>query len=97
MALSSRSPFGHALYVSDTAAGSILKIEDDGSITPVISGLTNPGSIQFSPEGYMMVVYDGKYLLRVDGEAGTEEQQTENFDGMPPANKSDIEGAGSSG
>jgi hypothetical protein len=66
MALSSSGPLGHALYVSDAAAGKILKL-DVGTTEPVITGLTKPGEMQFNPlNGDLLIVCDeGKSLLWV--------------------------------
>ena len=58
--------FGRALHASDPLTGSILKVGDNGSTTPVISGLTKPGDLSFNPtNGDLLVVCDGKYLLWV--------------------------------
>ncbi len=67
MALSRSGPFGHALYVSDAAAGKVLKVTADGTIKPVISGLVKPGEMQFNPvNGDLLIVCDeGKSLLWV--------------------------------
>jgi tetratricopeptide (TPR) repeat protein len=67
MALSSSGPFGHALYVSDAAAGKVLKVTSDGTIKPVITGLIKPGEMQFNPvNGDLLIVCDdGKSLLWV--------------------------------
>jgi hypothetical protein len=66
MALSSSGPFGHALYVSDAAAGKIFKV-DGGTIKPVINGLIKPGEMQFNPQnGDLLAICDeGKSLLWV--------------------------------
>jgi len=65
MALSTNGPFGHALYVSDTAGGKVLKVEVDAATTPVITGLIKPGYMQFNPvNGDLLIVCDdGKSLL----------------------------------
>ena len=66
MALSSSGPLGHALYVSDAAAGKILKVQG-GTTKPVITGLIKPGEMQFNPlNGDLLIVCDeGKSLLWV--------------------------------
>ncbi|MCE5252052.1 hypothetical protein LLG96_17750, partial [bacterium] len=61
IAMSRGGAFGKALYVSDSQAGQILKIED-GKTTAVITGLPSPGAISFDPVSGAMVVVceDGK-------------------------------------
>ncbi|HWQ20110.1 MAG TPA: hypothetical protein VN455_10070 [Methanotrichaceae archaeon] len=65
MDISYGGPFGHGIYVSDTEGGKILKVESDGTVTPIITGLNKPGKIQFNPvTGDLLVVCDdGKALL----------------------------------
>ncbi len=67
MALSSSGSFGHALFVSDAAAGKILKVNMDGTIEPFITGLIKPGEMQFNPvNGDLLVACDdGKSLMWV--------------------------------
>ncbi|HWQ19690.1 MAG TPA: S-layer protein domain-containing protein [Methanotrichaceae archaeon] len=84
MALCTGGSFGHALYVSDTAAGSILRV-DEGSTSPVVTGLPRPGSMKFSPKGDLLVVCDGKYLLRVGGKVLDERQQDQRTGERPIA------------
>ncbi len=65
MCLSFGGLFGHALYVSDAAGGKLLKVENDGTTTPVVTGLIKPGDMQFNPvNGDLLIVCDdGKSLL----------------------------------
>jgi hypothetical protein len=65
MALSTSGPFGHALYVSDTAGGKVLKVDADGITVPAITGLIKPGYMQFNPvNGDLLIVCDdGRSLL----------------------------------
>jgi hypothetical protein len=66
IAVSEGGAFGHALYATDPLTGSVLRIGGNGSVTPVISGLTKPGDLRFNPaNGDLLVVVDGKYLLWV--------------------------------
>ena len=61
LAVSPGGPFAPGLYVSETDSGEILRIEANGALTPVVSGLPKPGPIRFSPTtGALWVVCDGK-------------------------------------
>jgi hypothetical protein len=76
MALSTSGSFGHALYVSDAAGGSVLKVDFDGTITPVVTGLVKPGSVEFSSEGDLLVVCnDGRDLFMIGSEGGGAESK----------------------
>jgi hypothetical protein len=56
--------FGNAFYISDTAGGKIFRLESDNTLTPVITGLTNPGRLKFDPlTGNLAVVCDEQYIL----------------------------------
>jgi alkaline phosphatase len=52
-----RSPDGE-LHVAEEKAGRVVRIELDGSITPVIAGLDNPEGIAFDNVGNLYVVED---------------------------------------
>lgn len=59
IAMSRGGAFGRALYVSDSQAGKIMKLED-GKTAAIVSGLSSPGAISFDPvTGNMVVVCDG--------------------------------------
>ena len=56
--------FGTAFYISDTTGGTIFRLESDNTLTPVITGLTNPGRLKFDPiTGNLAVVCDEQYIL----------------------------------
>jgi len=56
--------FGNFFYVTDTLGGRIFRLETDNTLTPVITGLTNPGRIKFDPiTGNMVVVCNEQYIM----------------------------------
>jgi hypothetical protein len=72
IAMSPGGPFGKALYLSDAQAGKILKLEN-GSTTPMVSGLVSPGAISFDPvSGNMAVICDsGRSLVWIGANPGS--------------------------
>ena len=73
IAFNSGSVFLPGLYASDPASGSVVRIAPDGSATPVVTGLTNPGALGFSPTtGALWVICDGKNLLVSYSEAAAQ-------------------------
>jgi len=46
------------LHVAEETAGQVSRIESDGSVTPVITGLANPEGIAFDNTGNLYVVED---------------------------------------
>jgi hypothetical protein len=68
IAISQKGPFGRGIYVSDPEGGSIFRVDDDGTLTPEITGLVRPGDMSFNPAtGDLLVVCDERYLLKVGG------------------------------
>ncbi|HEY3281799.1 MAG TPA: dockerin type I domain-containing protein [Armatimonadota bacterium] len=66
IAVSRGGAFGHALYASDSKGGRIVRVGEDGSLTPVVTGLTSPADIRFSPyNGDLGVVCNGTQFLWV--------------------------------
>jgi hypothetical protein len=60
IAMSKGGIFGQALHLSDSAAGKIVRLESNGTLTDVVSGLTTPGPISFDPlTGTLVVLCDG--------------------------------------
>lgn len=56
--------FGNSFYVTDSVGGKVFRLEADNTLTPVITGLTNPGRIKFDPvTGNMAVVCNGLYII----------------------------------
>jgi hypothetical protein len=56
--------FGNSFYVTDTTGGRVLRVESNNTLTPVITGLPNPGRIKFDPiSGNMVVVCNGQYIV----------------------------------
>ena len=56
--------FGSSFYVTDSKGGRVLRVESNNTLTPVITGLPNPGRIKFDPfTGNMAVVCDGQYII----------------------------------
>jgi alkaline phosphatase len=55
------------LYVAEETAGRVVRIEPDGSVTPVIAGLDNPEGIAFDNVGDLYVMEDvaGGRLLKM--------------------------------
>ncbi len=64
MAVSPGASFAAGLYVSEPQSGEILRVSPDGQTEPAVTGLTNPGTLGFSPTtGALWVVCDGKAVL----------------------------------
>ncbi|PYT01043.1 MAG: hypothetical protein DMF63_05105 [Acidobacteria bacterium] len=62
-------PFGiavkdHSIYVSDGGAGTIRRIDTDGSSTTVASGLKTPSAIAFLPDGDLIVADTGSHTIK---------------------------------
>jgi hypothetical protein len=56
--------FGNSFYVTDTLGGRVFRVETDNTLSPVITGLTNPGRIKFDPiTGDMVVVCNGQHIM----------------------------------
>lgn len=62
--------FGRSLYASDPGTGIIFRVDEDGSFTPVVSGLNRPSDLAFSPlTGDLLVLANGgRELLWFSGQ-----------------------------
>lgn len=60
IAMSQGGIFGQALYVSQADSGKIMKVETDGALSDVITGLPTPSALSFDPvAGTLTVLCDG--------------------------------------
>lgn len=75
-----KSPHGLAfdpagnLYVAETSAGQVSRVNANGSVTPVMTGLNSPEGIAFDAAGNMYVVEDvddGRVMKKAAGSGGT--------------------------
>jgi len=68
MALSPGGAFAAGLYVLDAKNARVLRIVPGGAPVPVVTGLSKPGYIGFSPAtGALMLVCEGTRMLWVSG------------------------------
>lgn len=64
------SPAPFTLYVSDTAAGSIVKVGSTGQATTFVSGISDPEGLAFDDQGNLFVAnpagQGGPEIIKVD-------------------------------
>ncbi|PIQ23468.1 hypothetical protein COW36_09225 [bacterium (Candidatus Blackallbacteria) CG17_big_fil_post_rev_8_21_14_2_50_48_46] len=66
LAYADKGPLGAGLYTLERQTGNLLKIQTDGTATPVVKGLPKPSELRFDPQtGNLTVVCEGQYLVQI--------------------------------
>ncbi|MGW4537090.1 gluconolaconase [Streptomyces sp. WAC 01325] len=91
---------GSMSYDADEDAGSLYRVDHDGTVVPVLDGITVPNGPAFTPDGALMYLADSargvvrRYAVDpVTGDLGAPEEFVTIGDGSPDGMAVDVEGA----